>query len=137
MLRTIYFLIPTEKTKLFLHTCVAERDEPSRKKGQLIAKSGAHKAPDRYIGELALELPHLVQLEANFDANLNIHGMTILHCRFEAPLLDCLNRLGIEPHSQTVNHANVARVTLIVDDQPKNAGSLSLGVARILGIFRI
>jgi serine/threonine protein kinase HipA of HipAB toxin-antitoxin module len=78
----------------------------------------------------------LMKLEADLDTNLHVQGPPILQRRLQAPLLDGLNRPCVQAESQAADDADVTRASLIVDDQPEDAGSLGLGVTSFLGIFQ-
>ena len=76
-------------------------------------------------------------MKSDLDADLYVDRLAILQCGLKTPLLDCLNRFCVESISETANHTDVARLSLFVDDQPQNAGTLSLRYTRFLGIFRV
>ncbi len=79
----------------------------------------------------------LVELESNLDTNLHIHWMTIFLCGLETPLFDRFNRFRIESESQPAHHTNVAGISVIINDQPQDAGSLRFGIASFFGVFGV
>src|SRR6267154_2055558 len=81
--------------------------------------------------------PTSIESEPNFDTNLHVYRTTILEGGLEFPLLHSLDGLRIQSHSQAAYHANVAGTPLIINNQPEDACSLSLGITRFLCIFRI
>src|SRR5579863_7500838 len=69
-----------------------------------------------------------IQPESNLHADLNIHRLAIFKRWFKAPLLYRLHRLRVQSEPQSVDHANIARMSFRIDNQPENACSLSLGL---------
>jgi hypothetical protein len=78
-----------------------------------------------------------VETKSDFNADLDVHRMTIFLRRLETPLFDGFNRFGVEAKSKAAHYANISWISVVIDNQPENAGSLSLGVARFFGVFRI
>ena len=62
--------------------------------------------------------------------------MAIFQRGLEAPLFDGVNGPSVKAESQAANHTNVARISILVNDQREDAHSLSLGVAGLFRIFR-
>src|SRR6202050_838841 len=88
---------------------------------------------------LPLRMPssESIEFKTNLYADLNVYRLAILHSGLKAPLLHCLNRSCVQSKSQAPYHANIPRMPLLIDNQPKHACSLRLGVAGFLGIFGI
>jgi hypothetical protein len=78
-----------------------------------------------------------VEVESDFYADLHVHRFAIFKGRLKAPLFDRFDGLGVQAKAQAADDANVARLSGSVDDHPEDAGSLSLGATRFLGIVRI
>ena len=55
-------------------------------------------------------------MKSNLHANLDIHWLSILQGRFEAPLFDGFDSLRVESKPQAADNTNVARHSLVVDD---------------------
>jgi hypothetical protein len=60
----------------------------------------------------------LVKLKADFNANLNVDGFTILLGGLKTPLLDGLDRFSIKTETQPANNSDVTRMPGGVNDQP-------------------
>jgi len=58
-----------------------------------------------------------VKTETYFDADLDVHRMTVFLGRLKAPLLNRFNRFGVEAESQTVHHANVPWISMFIHNQ--------------------
>src|SRR5437867_862547 len=74
-----------------------------------------------------------VQMEVDFDCNLNPHGVTVFHSRFKLPILHSFDRFFIQAHAQTAEHADVAGATIGSDDQTEGAYAL---IFRLSSFFR-
>jgi hypothetical protein len=76
-------------------------------------------------------------MELDFNADLNVNWSAIFQSWLETPLLDRLNRFGVETESKTASHAYIPRVPSRINDQPQNTSSLLLGSARLFGVVGI
>src|SRR5580698_9108515 len=83
------------------------------------------------------QLQSSVESKSNFHTDLHIYRPSVLHSRLEAPLLHSFNCSSVQPKAQAMDHTNVTRMPLVIDDQPKHARSLCLGVTGLLSILRI
>src|SRR5580658_6726126 len=78
-----------------------------------------------------------VQMETDFDVDLNGHRMAIQHRGFEFPLRNCLDRFLIKAHAYRTYYTDLARPSIGPDYDPEQYCSLKLGVASFFGIIRI
>lgn len=66
----------------------------------------------------AILLPESVEPEVNFDVDLHRHRAAVLHCRLEFPLAHGFNGFLVETHAQAARNLDIARLTVLIHDQP-------------------
>src|SRR6476646_3724615 len=76
----------------------------------------------------------LIQPEADFHVDLHRHRLTVFHGGLEFPGLYRFNRFLIQTQSEAAGYANISRLAVGADHQPKDAGAL---VFRLTGFFRV
>src|ERR1700689_474887 len=78
-----------------------------------------------------------IEPKFDLDTDLHINRPAVLGGRLKAPLHHGVDGFSVQPMSQSMNHTDVARMPLVIDDQPEHAGSLGLGGAGFFGVYGI
>src|ERR1039458_3037402 len=82
-------------------------------------------------------VPPLIKAESDLHADLNTYRPSIFHGGLELPLLDGIDRFCVQPETKSADYAYIARASLVIDNEPQDACSLSLGNSGLVGVLRI
>src|SRR5262245_42225074 len=77
----------------------------------------------------------LPQVEPYLDIQRGIHRHTILHCRTEAPFLECLNRVLIQTEAEAADEVNHIDLPVSPDNGLEHDGALISRPPGFLGIL--
>src|SRR5438067_2755387 len=78
-----------------------------------------------------------IQPEADLDVELHGHGLTVFASGLKDVLSSGVNRLLVQSHTKSADHAHIMRLAVGTHHHPKYAHSLITSLAGLFGKFRV